>query len=82
MFYPVFSKEAKLDKFVNDNDDNDKDNDNNMPDLETEKEAVKTNILNEINNFDEMVRNKENEFDKMFKEKENRLNKLNNNVKK
>ena len=43
----------------NDNDDND---DNDIPDLETEKEAAKTNILNKfsnkINNFDEMVRNK------------------------
>ena len=33
-----------------------------MPDLETEKEAAKTNILNKfsnkINNFDEMVKNK------------------------
>ena len=68
-------KEDKLDKFVNDNDND------NMPDLETEEEAVKRNILNKINNFDEMVRNKEDEFDKMFKDKKNRLNKLNNNVK-
>ena len=60
----------------------DNDDDNNMPDLETEKETAKTNILNKINNFDEMVRNKEDEFDKMFKDKENRLNKLNNNAKK
>ena len=60
----------------------DNDDDNSMPDLETEKEAAKTNILNKINNFDEMVRNKEDQFDKMFKDKENRLNKLNNNVKK
>ena len=75
----------------NDNDDNDNDDngndyddsdDNNMPDLETEEEAAKTNILNKINNSDEMVRNKEHKFDKMFKDKENRLNKLNNNVKK
>ena len=56
---------------------NDDDDDNNMPDLETEKEAAKINILN---NFDEMVRNKVDEFSKMFKDKENRLNKLNNNV--
>ena len=66
-------------------DDNDDDSDD-MPDLETEEEAAKTNILNKfsnkINNFDEMVRNKEDAFDKMFKDKENRLNKLNNNVKK
>ena len=57
-----------------------------MSDLETEEEAVKTNILNKfsykINSFDEMVRNKEDEFSKMFKDKENKLNKLNNNVKK
>ena len=53
-----------------------------MPDLETEEEAAKTNILNKINNFDELVRNKEEKFDKMFKDKENRLNKLDNNVKK
>ena len=64
-------------------DDSDDDSDdNNMPDLETEEEAAKTNILNKINNFDGMVRNKEDKFDKMFKDKENRLNKLNNNVKK
>ena len=50
-----------------------------MPDLETEEEAVKTNILNK---FDEIVRNKEDEFDKIFKDKENKLNKLNNDVKK
>ena len=47
-----------LDKF----DDDDDDNDHAMPDLETEKEAAKTNILNKfsnkINNFDEMVKNK------------------------
>ena len=65
-----------------DDDDDDGDYYNNMPDLETEEEVAKTNILNKINNFDEMVRNKEDEFDKMFKDKENRLNKLNNNVKK
>ena len=47
-------------------DDNDDDDDNNMPDLETEEEAEKTNILNK---FDEIVRNKEDEFDKMFKDK-------------
>ena len=67
-----------------DNDDNDADNDDNMPDLETEEEAAKTNILykfsNEMNNFDEMVRNKKDKIDKTFKDKENRLNKLNNNV--
>ena len=40
-----------------------------MPDLETEEELAKTNILNNINNFDEMVRNKEDEFGKMFKDK-------------
>ena len=51
-------KEDKLDKFVN-----------NMPDLETEKEAI-------LNKF------KEDEINKTFEDKENRLNKLNNNVKK
>ena len=56
-------------------DSDDESDDNNMPDLETEEEAAKTNILNKINNFDEMVRNKEDEFNKMFKDKENRLNK-------
>ena len=69
-------------KFRDDDDDDDHDDDDNMPDLETEEGAAKTNILNKIINFDEMVRNKEDEFDKMFKDKENRLNKLNNNVKK
>ena len=59
--------------------DDDDDDDNNMPDLETEEEAAKPNILNK---FDEIVRNKEDEFDKMFKDKENKLNKLNNDVKK
>ena len=63
----------------NDNDDSDDDSDNNMPDLETEEKAAKTNILNKcgnrINNFDEMVRNKLNNDVK-------KLNKLNNNVKK
>ena len=53
-----------------DNDDNDNsddnNNDDNIPDLETEEEAAKSNILNKINNFDEMVRNKEDEYDKMF----------------
>ena len=29
-----------------------------MPDLETETKAAKTNLLNKINNFDEMVRKK------------------------
>ena len=47
----------------NDDDDNDNDNDDNdMPDLETEEEVAKTNILNKlsikINNFDEIVKNK------------------------
>ena len=46
-----------------------------MPDLETEGEAAKTNILNkfsnQINNFDEVVRNKLNSDVK-------KLNKLNN----
>ena len=51
-------KEDKLDKFVN-----------NMPDLETEEEAI-------LSKF------KEDEINKMFEDKENRLNKLNNNVKK
>ena len=49
-----------------DDDDDDDDSDDNMPDLETEEEAAKTNILNKfsnkINNFDEMVRNKEGEL--------------------
>ena len=68
-----------------DNDDKDKDDnysDNDMPDLETEKEVAKTNILNKfnkfnsnINNFDEMARNK-------LKNDIKRLNKLNNNFKK
>ena len=43
-------------------DDDDDDDDDGVPDLETEEEAVKTNILNKfsnkINNFDEMVKNK------------------------
>ena len=51
-------KEDKLDKFVN-----------NMPDLETEKEAI-------LNKF------KEDEINKTFEDKENRLNKLHNNAKK
>ena len=51
-------KEDKLDKFVN-----------NMPDLETEEEAI-------LNKF------KEDDINKTFEDKENRLNKLNNNVKK
>ena len=51
-------KEDKLDKFVN-----------NMPDLETEEEAI-------LNKF------KEDEINKTFEDKENRLNKLNNSVKK
>ena len=68
-----------LDKSDDDSDDDDDDDDNNMPDLETEEEATKTNVLNK---FDEIVRNKEAEFDKMFKDKENKLNKLNNDVKK
>ena len=48
-----------------DRSDDDSDDDDNMPDLETEEEAAKTNILNK---FDEIVRNKEDEFDKMFKD--------------
>ena len=74
----------------NDNDDDDDGDDrphyNNMPDLETEEEAVeristnaldkfKNNILIEMNNLDKIVRNKENEFS-------TKLNKLNNDVKK
>ena len=51
-------KEDKLDQFVN-----------NMPDLETEEEAI-------LNKF------KEDEINKTFEDKENRLNKLNNNVEK
>ena len=42
--------------------DDDDDDDDDMPDLETDKEAAKTNILNKfsnkINYFDEMVKNK------------------------
>ena len=57
----------------------DNDDDDDMPDLETEEEAAKTNILNKfsnkINNFDEMVKNKLNNDAKKF-------NKLNNDVKK
>ena len=60
-------------------DDDDDDDDDNMPDLETEEEVAKTNILNKfsnkINNFDEMVKNKLNNDAK-------KLNKLNNDVKK
>ena len=65
----------------NDNDDNDN-NDNDIPDLETEKEAAKTNILNKfsnkINNFDEMVRNKLNNDVKKLDNyiKENKMKKL------
>ena len=59
--------------------DDDDDDDDNMPDLETEEEVAKTNILNKfsnkINNFDEMVKNKLNNDAK-------KLNKLNNDVKK
>ena len=59
--------------------DDDDDDDDGVPDLETEEEAVKTNILNKfsnkINNFDEMVKNKLNNDAK-------KLNKLNNDVKK
>ena len=51
-------KEDKLDKFVN-----------NMPDLETEEEAI-------LNKF------KADEINNTLEDKENRLNKLNNNVKK
>ena len=57
---PRASRRPALNKSDHDSDDD------NMPDLETEEEAGKTNILNKINNFDEMVRNKEDEFDKMF----------------
>ena len=50
-----------------------------MPDLETEEEVAKTNMLNKfsnkINNFDEMVKNKLNNDAK-------KLNKLNNDVRK
>ena len=67
-----------LDNYDDNDDDND-DDDNNMPDLETEEEAAKTNILNKfsnkINNFGEMVKNKLNNDVK-------KLNKLDNNVKK
>ena len=74
----------------NDDDDNNNDDDgpdyNNMPDLETEEEALeristnaldkfKNNIEIEMNNLDEIVKNKENEFS-------TKLNKLNNDVKK
>ena len=59
-------------------DDDDDDDDDDMPDLETEEEATKANILNKfsnkINNFDEMVKNKLNDAKK--------INKLNNDVKK
>ena len=59
--------------------DDDDDDDDDMPDLETEEEVAKTNILNKfsnkINNFDEMVKNKLNNDAK-------RLYKLNNDVKK
>ena len=62
-----------------DDDDDDGDDDDDMPDLGTEEEAAKTNILNKfsnkINNFDEMVKNKLNNDAK-------KLNKLNNDVKK
>ena len=73
---PRASRGPGLDRSDDNSDDDD------MPDLETEEAAAKTNILNKINNFGEMSRNKEDEFDKMFKDKENRLDKLNNNVKK
>ena len=61
-----------------------------MPNLETEEEVARTNVLNKFNdkidNFDEMFKNKENEFNKMFEDKGNKLssklNKLNNNIKK
>ena len=62
-------------------DDDDSDDDNNMPNLETEEEAARTNVLNncndKIDNFDEMFKGKENEFKLSSK-----LNKLNNNIKK
>ena len=72
---PTAPRGPRLDRSDDDSDDDD----NNMPDLKTEEEAAKTNILNK---FDEIVRNTEAEFDKMFKDKENKLNKLNNDVKK
>ena len=54
-----------------DDDNDDDDDDNNMPDLETEEEATKTNILNKfnnkINNFDEMVKIKLNNDVKKLK---------------
>ena len=66
-----------------DNNDDDSDNDdNNMPDLETEKEAVLNKFKDKIDNFNEIFRDKENEYNEMFKDKKNRLNKLINNVKK
>ena len=68
-----------LDKFDDNDDDDDDDDDDDMPDLGTEEEAAKINILNKfsnkINNFDEMVKNKLNNDAK-------KLNKLNNDVKK
>ena len=65
------------------NDDDDDDDDvrpdyNNMPDLETEEEALdkfKNHIEIEMNNLDKIVKNKENEFS-------TKLDKLNNDVKK
>ena len=52
-------------------DDDDDDDDDDMPDLETEEEAAKANILskfsNKINNFDEIVRNKLNNDVKKLK---------------
>ena len=66
-------------------DSDDDSDDDNMPDLETEEEAL-NKFSDKINNFDEMFKNKENEFNRRFKDKENelstKLNKLNNDVKK
>ena len=76
----------------NDNDDDDGDNDNdddnynNIPDLETEEEAVKriakTNISNKFNETFRDIEDKEDKVNKFFKDKENKLNKLNNNFQK
>ena len=66
----------------NDNDnDNGNDNGNDMPNLETEKEVAKTNMVNEFNEFNNEIKN----FHEMARNKLNndikRLNKLNNNFK-
>ena len=72
----------------NDNDDNDNDdndNDDNIPDLETEEEAAKTNILNKlsnkINNFDETVKNKLNNDVKKSNKLKYNVKKLDNYIK-